>query len=63
MITLKKKLLVIAIHAHMNGNLRMHAHMFVGACVCAHVTSIKCFLTLKRIHYFIASLSRKITSQ
>ena len=52
----------------MNGrarNLRMHEHMFVGACVCvcacmhAHITSIKCFLKLIRIHYFIASLSRK----
>ena len=36
-------------HVHMNGkacNLRMHAHMLVGACVCmhTHVTSIKYFL-------------------
>ena len=51
----------------MNGKtckLRMHAHMFVGVCVhvcvcvcvctCmhAHIKSIKCFLTLKCIHYF-----------
>ena len=40
------------------------ARLCVCACACAlvhmhAVTSIKCFLTLKLIHYFIASLSRK----
>ena len=48
--------------AHICWCARARVCVCVRACMYAHVTSIKCFLTLKRIHYFIASLSRKITS-
>ena len=55
----------------------LYVHMFVGVCACMHVhvyacscicmflwlASIKIFLKLKLIHYFIASLSRKPRSQ
>ena len=77
MIILKKKLLVIAcMHAithEWQGLQFTHACAHVCWCVCvcvcvcvcmhAHVTSIKCFLTLKCIDYFIAALSRKTRSR
>ena len=63
MIILKKKLSVIAcMHACMHTrmarlaiyacNLRTCLLVSVCACMHAHVTSIKCFLTLNSIHYF-----------